>query len=43
MAHLITLIAETANSSSSTGELLKGAAEDLRREISLPGEFTDAP
>jgi hypothetical protein len=43
MSHVVTLIAETANPNSPSGDLLRGVAEDLRREIGLPGEFTDAP
>jgi hypothetical protein len=41
--HSSVLIGETANPSSPTGQLLVGEAEDLRMEIGLPGEFTDAP
>jgi hypothetical protein len=43
MSHVVTLLAETANPCSATGDLLRATAEDLRREIGLPGEFTDAP
>jgi hypothetical protein len=41
--HLSVLLAETANPSSPTGQLLVGEVEDLRLKIGLPGEFTDAP
>jgi hypothetical protein len=41
--HSSVLLTETANSSSPTGQLLKGEAEELQLEIGLPGEFTDAP
>jgi hypothetical protein len=40
---LSVLLAETANPSLPTGQLLVGEAEDLRLEIGLLGEFTDAP
>jgi hypothetical protein len=43
MKHLVTRVTETANARSATGDLLKGAVEDLRREVGLPGEFTAAP
>jgi hypothetical protein len=41
--HLSVLITETANPESPTGQLLAGETEDLRLELGLPGEFTDAP
>jgi hypothetical protein len=41
--YLSVLITETANPESPTGQLLSGEAEDLRLELGLPGEFTDAP
>jgi hypothetical protein len=41
--HLSVLLRETANPASPTGQLLKGVADDLRLEIGLPGELTDAP
>jgi hypothetical protein len=41
--HLSVLITETANPESPTGQLLVGEAEDLRLELGLQGEFTDAP
>jgi hypothetical protein len=43
MAHLATLVAETANPTSATGTLLTATAEDLRRERGLLGDFTDVP
>jgi hypothetical protein len=43
ISHLAMLIAETSNDKSISGRLLQGVAEDLCREIGLPGEFTDAP
>jgi hypothetical protein len=43
IAHLVALIAETSDDQSVSGWFLEGVAENLHREISLPGEFTDAP
>jgi hypothetical protein len=43
MSHGVTLIAETANPNSPSGALFRGVVEDLRREVGLQGEFTDAP
>jgi hypothetical protein len=43
ISHLVTLVAKTTNDLSVSGKLLQGVAEDLRREIGLPGEFTEVP
>jgi hypothetical protein len=43
ISHLVALVAETTDDLSVSGKLLQGVAEDLSREISLPGEFTEAP